>query len=170
MTNSRDSINHIWGDRVPYFEVWRARVDERTTDAADSWIQSACVLCSNGCGLDIGVKDGRVVGVRGRADDHVNRGRLGPKGLHGWEANNSADRLRSPLISKNGKLESASWDRDFPRERKHVVGRYRSVRGPAPGRRPNQARLIKKMLAQLNADPERTMFPNPMLDETITLI
>src|SRR6185503_13775010 len=63
-----------------------------------------------GCGLDIGVKDGRIVGVRGRGDDHVNRGRLGPKGLHGWEANNSADRLTSPFIRKNGKLESASWD------------------------------------------------------------
>lgn len=53
---------------------------------------------------------GRIIGVRGRADDHVNRGRLGPKGLHGWEANNSADRLKSPLIRRNGKLESASWD------------------------------------------------------------
>jgi anaerobic selenocysteine-containing dehydrogenase len=110
MTNSRDSINQVWGDRVPYFEVWSERVDERTTDAADSWIQSACVLCSNGCGLDIGVKDGKIIGVRGRADDHVNRGRLGPKGLHGWEANNSADRLKSPLIRRNGNLESASWD------------------------------------------------------------
>jgi hypothetical protein len=38
---------------------------------------------SNGCGLDIGVKNGKVVGVRGRITDRVNRGRLGPKGLHG---------------------------------------------------------------------------------------
>jgi ferredoxin-nitrate reductase len=41
------------------------------------------ILDSNGCGLDIGVKDGKVVGVRGRATDRVNKGRLGPKGLHG---------------------------------------------------------------------------------------
>ena len=33
--------------------------------------------------LDIAVKDGRIVGVRGRADDRVNHGRLGPKGLYG---------------------------------------------------------------------------------------
>src|SRR6185503_7292615 len=63
-----------------------------------------------GCGLDIGVKNGRIVGVRGRADDHVNRGRLGPKGLYGWETNNSADRLTSPLIRRNGKSELATWD------------------------------------------------------------
>lgn len=44
---------------------------------------NATFVHSNGCGLDIGVKDGRVVGVRGRATDRVNKGRLGPKGLHG---------------------------------------------------------------------------------------
>lgn len=110
MSNSRDSIKDVWGTRAPYHGAWSERVDERKTEAAESWIQSACVLCSNGCGLEIGVKEGRIVGVRGRADDHVNRGRLGPKGLHGWEANNSNDRLTTPLIRKNGKLERASWD------------------------------------------------------------
>lgn len=39
---------------------------------------------SNGCGMDIGVKDGKIVGVRGRAADRVNKGRLGPKGLYGY--------------------------------------------------------------------------------------
>lgn len=42
------------------------------------------VQYSNGCGLDIGVKNGKVVGVRGRATDRVNKGRLGPKGLNGF--------------------------------------------------------------------------------------
>lgn len=32
--------------------------------------------------MDIGVKDGKMVGVRGRVVDRVNKGRLGPKGLH----------------------------------------------------------------------------------------
>lgn len=110
MNKSRNSIKDIWGERAPYHKAWSERVDERTNESAEAWIQSACVLCSNGCGLEIGVKDGRIVGVRGRADDHVNRGRLGPKGLHGWEANNSPDRLTTPLIRKHGNLEPASWD------------------------------------------------------------
>lgn len=109
---SRDSIADIWGERTPYAgqDQWPVRVDQRTLAEPDHWVQSACVLCSNGCGCDIGVKDGRIVGVRGRAQDVVNRGRLGPKGLHGWEANNSPDRLTHPLIRRNGKLERASWD------------------------------------------------------------
>jgi len=109
MSYMRDSINQIWGERTPYFEEWSERIDERTIDTADHWVQSACILCSNGCGVDIAVKEGRVIGVRGRGDDHVNKGRLGPKGLHGWEANNSSDRLTSPLIRSDGKLRPATW-------------------------------------------------------------
>jgi ferredoxin-nitrate reductase len=110
--DSRNSVADIWGERTPYAgeDQWPVRVDERTLETPDRWVQSACVLCSNGCGCDIGVKDGRIVGVRGRAQDVTNRGRLGPKGMHGWEANNSPDRLTHPMIRRNGKLERASWD------------------------------------------------------------
>ncbi|MDB5234666.1 MAG: molybdopterin oxidoreductase [Hymenobacter sp.] len=110
MPETRDSIQDIWGARTPYNGEWPVRIDERTTEEPDHWVQSACVLCSNGCGCDIGVKDGRIVGVRGRAVDRVNHGRLGPKGLHGWEANHSPDRLTTPLIRRNGQLEPATWD------------------------------------------------------------
>ena len=110
MQQSRDSIADVWGERTPYHGDWPVRVDRRTTEEPDRWVPSACVLCSNGCGLDIGVKGGRIVGVRGRATDRVNRGRLGPKGLNGWEANASPDRLTIPLIRKQGRLEEASWD------------------------------------------------------------
>ncbi len=110
MQQTRNSITDIWGERTPYNGDWPIRVDERTIEEPDHWVQSACVLCSNGCGMDIGVKDGRIVGVRGRAVDRVNHGRLGPKGLHGWVANSSEDRLTKPLIKKDGKLVKASWD------------------------------------------------------------
>lgn len=110
MKKTRDSIADIWGERQPYFGDWPVRVDERTIEEPERWVQSTCLLCSNGCGLDIGVKDGRIVGVRGRAIDAVNHGRLGPKGLHGWIANHSRDRLTTPLIRRNGQLEPASWD------------------------------------------------------------
>lgn len=111
VSQTRNSIADIWGERHPFVDdEWSVRVDERVLEEPDRWVQSACVLCSNGCGMDIGVKNGRIVGVRGREVDIANRGRLGPKGLHGWEANNSPDRLTRPLIRRNGKLKKASWD------------------------------------------------------------
>ncbi len=125
---TRDSIRDVWGPRTPYGLLvggqgagpdadapkaanWPARVDEQTRAEPERWVQAACVLCSNGCACDIGVRDGRIVGVRGRAVDRVNRGRLGPKGLHGsWEAYASPDRLTRPLVRKGGRLVPASWD------------------------------------------------------------
>jgi ferredoxin-nitrate reductase len=101
-----------WGVRTPYPRGgdWPIRVDERVDGVVERWVQSACVLCSHGCALDIGVRDGRIVGVRGRGVDRVNHGRLGPKGLYGWQANNAADRLLHPLVRREGELQRAGWD------------------------------------------------------------
>jgi ferredoxin-nitrate reductase len=109
--HTRNSIEDIWGQRTPTMnEQWPIRVDSRVEEEPERWVQSSCVLCSNGCGMDIGIKDGRIVGVRGREDDRTNHGRLGPKGLHGWVANHSPDRLTRPLIRRDGKLREAAWD------------------------------------------------------------
>ncbi len=51
----------------------------------------------------------------------------GPKGLHGWRANNSKDRLTHPLIRRRGKLVEASWDEAMTliiAKSKELVERY----------------------------------------------
>lgn len=113
-----DRIADIWGTRTPYPKdgLWPVRVDqalqEGVTEAdVDRWVQSACVLCSNGCACDIAVKDGAMVGVRGRAGDLVNHGRMGPKGLFAsWQGISSGERLKRPLIRENGRLVECDWD------------------------------------------------------------
>ncbi|MFL5716085.1 MAG: molybdopterin-dependent oxidoreductase, partial [Chloroflexota bacterium] len=107
---TRDSIQDIWGPRTPHVGQWPTRIDERSIAEPERWVSSVCVLCSLGCGVEVGASDGQIVGIRGRADDRVNHGRLGPKGLHGWEANASADRLTTPLIRDGDRLVPASWD------------------------------------------------------------
>jgi anaerobic selenocysteine-containing dehydrogenase len=109
---TRDSVADIWGRPTPYYGEgqWPVRVDERVIEAPERWVQSTCLLCSNDCGMDIGVKGNRIVAVRGRAVDRVNRGRLGPKGMHASFANNSPDRLTRPLVRRNDTLQEASWD------------------------------------------------------------
>lgn len=130
MKETRDSITDIWGERTPHADgEWPARVDERTLEKPDKWIQSCCVLCSNGCALDIGVKDGKMVGVRGRRVDRVNLGRLGPKGLHGWVANESAARLTRPLVRRDGKLRETTWEQAMKlivRKTKEIQKKYTS--------------------------------------------
>ncbi|WP_199535436.1 molybdopterin oxidoreductase family protein [Rhodohalobacter sp. SW132] len=75
----------------------------------DSWHQGVCRFCGTGCGVLIGMNDGRVVDVKGDPDAH-NRGRLCIKGILNREILYADDRLHYPLIRKNGELERASWD------------------------------------------------------------
>jgi ferredoxin-nitrate reductase len=86
-------------------------LEEGTSEEdVDRWVQTASLHHANGDALDLAVKDGRIVGVRGRAVDRVNRGRLDPKDLFVWQAYNSSDRLKRPLVRENGELVEASWD------------------------------------------------------------
>jgi anaerobic selenocysteine-containing dehydrogenase len=115
--HAADRIADPWGSRTAFARggSWPARVDSQLAPGlaesdVDRWVQSASVLHSNGDALDIAVKDGRIVGVRGRAVDRVNHGRLDVKDLYGWQANNAPDRLRTPLVRDGGRLVEADWD------------------------------------------------------------
>jgi anaerobic selenocysteine-containing dehydrogenase len=112
-----DRIADPWGKRTPYGpgEEWPVRTDMYleagvAPEEVERWVQTASILHSNGDGLDIAVKDGRIVGVRGRAGDRINHGRVDPKDLYGWQANNSPDRLRRPLIRVGGELVETDWE------------------------------------------------------------
>jgi len=113
---AKDRIGDVWGERTPHGAgtEWPARVDTFLQPGVSEdevrWVHSTCILCSNGCGMDVAVRDGRMVGVRGQEFDRVNHGRLGPKGLFGWQANHSSDRLTRPLVRRNGDLVETDWD------------------------------------------------------------
>jgi predicted molibdopterin-dependent oxidoreductase YjgC len=76
----------------------------------DRWVNSTCGYCSVGCGMQLGVKDGRVVSVRGNPDHPVNLGKLCPKGLAEHYAIEAEGRAKSPLLRKNGQFASITWD------------------------------------------------------------
>jgi len=110
-------ITDPWGERTPYEpgDRWPRRVDQHLADGIDEqqveqWVPSASLLHSNGDAMDIAVAGGRIVGVRGRANDRVNHGRLDVKDLYGWQAVNSRERLTRPLIRRGGGLEPTDWD------------------------------------------------------------
>jgi anaerobic selenocysteine-containing dehydrogenase len=77
---------------------------------AERWVNSTCGYCSVGCGMQLGVKDSRVVSVRGNPDHPVNAGKLCPKGLAEHYAIEAEGRAKFPLLRKNGRLARVSWD------------------------------------------------------------
>ncbi len=125
-----DRTTDIWGARTPYAQdaPWPVRVDTHLDVGVshadiERWVPSACVLCSTGCGCEVAVRDGRMVGIRGRASDAVNRGRLGPKGLYGSWQWSRTDRLTRPLVRRGGELVETDWDTAMDR----VVERSRAL-------------------------------------------
>jgi anaerobic selenocysteine-containing dehydrogenase len=77
---------------------------------ADRWVPTTCGYCSVGCGMFIGVKDGRAVGVRGDPDHPVNAGMLCPKGLCEHETIHADTRARHPLLRRDRRMHRVSWD------------------------------------------------------------
>jgi assimilatory nitrate reductase catalytic subunit len=76
----------------------------------DRWVATTCGYCSVGCGLFVGVKDGRAVSVRGNPHHPVNLGKLCPKGLSEHYTLEAPNRARTPLLRKSGKLVSVTWE------------------------------------------------------------
>ncbi len=71
---------------------------------------SVCPYCGAGCGLDLQVHDGRLVGVRPVPSHPVSQGKLCIKGWNANEFVSSPERLTVPLIRRNGTLQPATWD------------------------------------------------------------
>ena len=74
------------------------------------WSKAPCRFCGTGCGTQVAVNDGRIVAVRGDPEAPVNRGLLCTKGYGLTQVLYGEDRLTTPQIRRNGKLEAATWD------------------------------------------------------------
>ncbi|MGD0016283.1 MAG: molybdopterin-dependent oxidoreductase [Verrucomicrobiia bacterium] len=72
-------------------------------------VMTTCTECPVGCGLKVYIKENRVVNVWGDPDSPVNRGHLCVKGRYQTWAE-PRERVLTPLVRKNGKLEKATWD------------------------------------------------------------
>lgn len=94
-----------------------------TRKHADSWVNSTCGYCSVGCGMQLGVRNGTVVSVRGDSDHPVNAGKLCPKGLAEHYAIDAKDRAKYPLLRKNGRLTRIDWEEAIDT----LVQRFRDV-------------------------------------------
>jgi nitrate reductase NapA len=80
------------------------------THADLQWDKAPCRYCGTGCGVEVGVRDGKVMAVRGDAASPVNKGLLCVKGYHLPAMLYGRDRLLHPLLRRDGRLVRISWD------------------------------------------------------------
>ncbi len=72
-----------------------------------------CPLCEATCGLEVTVIEGRIERVRGDRHDVFSHGFICPKGASLKALHEDPDRLRTPLIKRDGVFEEATWDDAF---------------------------------------------------------
>ena len=84
------------------------------------WSKAPCRFCGTGCGVQVAVRDGKVVATHGDMDAEVNRGVNCVKGYFLSKIMYGADRLTTPLLrmkngayDKNGDFTPVSWDQAF---------------------------------------------------------
>ena len=73
-------------------------------------IPTICPFCGCGCGFYLVEHRGRIVGVEPNPHNPVNKGMLCAKGWNSYEFVNSPDRLKTPLVRKDGELRESTWD------------------------------------------------------------
>jgi predicted molibdopterin-dependent oxidoreductase YjgC len=77
-----------------------------------------------GCGLYLETAGNRVIGAYPSVSHPTNEGRICLRGWHGHEIASSPDRLKTPLIRKDGKFQEVSWDEAFGL----IAARLREIR------------------------------------------
>ncbi len=74
-------------------------------------VHTICPYCGTGCGINLVVKDDKVVGTYPLKRHPINEGKVCIKGNYCYEFIHREDRLKKPLIKKNGQFVETTWDK-----------------------------------------------------------
>ncbi|GAB4415858.1 MAG: formate dehydrogenase subunit alpha [Thermodesulfovibrionales bacterium] len=73
-------------------------------------IRTVCPYCGVGCSFVLQIRDNRIIRSLPRPEVGINRGILCAKGRFGYDYISNSERLRAPLVRRDGKLQPVSWD------------------------------------------------------------
>ncbi len=92
-------------------------------------VRTICTYCGVGCNLEVSVKNGEILSIQAPWDAEVNKGHTCLKGRYAFSFYNHPERLKFPMIRRNGQLERATWTEvyDYLAER---LSSLRSEFGP----------------------------------------
>ncbi|MCV9999582.1 NADH-quinone oxidoreductase subunit NuoG [Pararhizobium sp. YC-54] len=113
------------------------RYKARPWDLAET--DTVCPHCGTGCQLTVGMRKGEFMRVRSKQEHGVNRETLCVRGRFGLDFIESRDRIKRPMIRRDGALVPVSWDEagDYLRRRLSGV-ENKAAGGLASARLPNE--------------------------------
>ncbi|MGI9545445.1 MAG: formate dehydrogenase subunit alpha [Cyclobacteriaceae bacterium] len=81
--------------------------------AVQKTVRTVCTYCGVGCNLEVAVNNGEVLSIAAPYDAEVNQGHACLKGRYAFKFYNHPDRLKAPLIKRNGIFEEVSWNEAY---------------------------------------------------------
>jgi predicted molibdopterin-dependent oxidoreductase YjgC len=86
---------------------------------------TTCTFCGVGCGLYLEATPERIAGVYPSVSHPANKGKICIRGWHVHEVASSPDRLKAPLLRKNGQLEEVTWQEAY----EFIASRLKEIKG-----------------------------------------
>jgi assimilatory nitrate reductase catalytic subunit len=83
---------------------------EESRRPTDSLVKTHCCFCGQQCGIQLKVRDNRVIGFEPWEEFPFNRGMLCPKGVKRYFQDSHPDRLLDPLLRTESGFRPAGWD------------------------------------------------------------
>lgn len=85
--------------------------------------RTVCTYCGVGCNLEVSTRNGEILSIQAPYDAEANSGHTCLKGRYAFKFYNHEDRLRSPMIKRNGKFEEVSWDEAYD----YIVNEFQRI-------------------------------------------
>jgi formate dehydrogenase major subunit len=89
-------------------DVFQSKAIEATAKT-----RTVCTYCGVGCNLLVATKGREVLSIQAPVDAAVNHAHTCLKGRYAFRFYNHPDRLRTPLVRRDGELVPASWDEAY---------------------------------------------------------
>ncbi len=90
----------------------------------DEKVRTVCTYCGVGCNLEVAVKGGKIKSIQAPYSADTNQGHTCLKGRYAFAFYNHKDRLRTPLIKKNGEFVEATWDEAY----EFITGKLKEIK------------------------------------------
>ncbi|MBL7893931.1 MAG: formate dehydrogenase subunit alpha [Bacteroidia bacterium] len=85
--------------------------------------RTICTYCGVGCNLEVATVNGKIKSIQAPYNAEVNKGHTCLKGRYAFKFYDHPDRLKTPLIKRNGKFEPATWDEAYD----FIAGNFKTI-------------------------------------------
>ncbi len=103
-----DKLKEIYGPHLNYAPAGGWASESR--NPAEKLVKTHCCFCGQQCGIQLKVRENRIIGFEPWEDFPFNQGMLCPKGVKRYLQDNHPDRLLNPLMRTESGFRAAAWD------------------------------------------------------------